>query len=145
MILTLLIIPIWLIMHFGIGRKEGHNAKWVLYMLCGMLGVISLSIIISFLGILKVKINVSSKELVFSRIFSQSILQSSEIEGYYISVYKTKGGTAQGRIIRTKSNRFLEFNPGNLDDLKPLNEYLNDLPIEYYGEKRSFYPFTAGL
>jgi hypothetical protein len=140
----LLIVSAYLIFVFGILSKESEDGRWVFYIIGSLLILIFLNIIVSFFGVLKIKIDKSSGQLVFSRLFSKTMVQSSEIEGYYISIYNTRSGTVRGRIIKTKS-KIIELNPGNLNDLTPLNEYLEGLAIECYGEKRSFYPIAAGL
>jgi hypothetical protein len=69
----------------------------------------------------------------------------SDIAAWYISVDPSRGGTLYGRIIKTKDHKAIELSPMNLQDVAGIDEFLKKPGIKYLGEKRTFYPFTAGL
>ncbi|GAC1310831.1 MAG: hypothetical protein NVSMB24_28910 [Mucilaginibacter sp.] len=138
----LFIVGIFII--YGIASAEDRNT-WVLYLLCILLLSLIFGITFSLFGVIKVYADKSSGELTFVRFFSKNTIQSPEISGYYISVYNTRYGMSYGRIIKTTDNKIIELNPGNLKNVLDIDEYLKEQSVESLGEKRSHYPFTAGL
>jgi hypothetical protein len=143
-ILILLAMCEYLIIKNFIINGEHKNGAWVLYFLSLILTFLCVNIIVSFLGVIKVDVDGSLNKITCYRLFSKRVISDSDIIGYYASVYNTRHGTSYGRIIKTSDNRIIELNPGNLKDVSRIDDYLNGLDIEFYGEKRSFYPFTSG-
>jgi hypothetical protein len=143
--LCLFVTAIYLAVYYGSIKKQIQNGVGLLYFIITLLIWVSISTILSFLGIIKVEINTITGQIVLIRLFSKKTIEASEVIGYYISVYKTKYGTSFGRIIQTSDNKIYELNQGNLNEVVTVDEYFNNLSIEFMGEKTSFYPFTSGL
>ena len=144
-ILLAFLIAICLVVYYGIVMNETKNGIVLLYLLTLLLICFSVNICLSFFGVIKVEINKSLGQITFIRFLSKKIISVSEITGYYKSVYNTKHGTSYGRIIKTRDNKIKELNPGNLNEVSTIDEFLDSPSIEFFGEKRSFYPFTSGL
>jgi len=96
--------------NFGIHQKI--DAVPVLYMLGVILCFFIINILMSLLGIIKVSINTSARQITFIRLFSKQTISDKEIVGFYSSYYNTKHGTSYGRIIKLNGDKVKELNPG---------------------------------
>ena len=113
--------------------------------LCVAFLLLTVVLIISFLGIYKVEAIDMPKEITFYRIFSKQVIPASAITGYYITVSKTKNGAFYGRMLQTSDNKIVTLDPANLKDINQIDEYLKGSNITYLGEKSLNFPFIYSV
>ncbi|WP_295664730.1 hypothetical protein [uncultured Mucilaginibacter sp.] len=140
-LLIIFSILLFLIVFYGIIK----NGQQPLYIVAALISWLYVGLLISVFGVLKVQIDEFDGKWTFIRIVSKKEIDSGQISRYYKSVYNTRKGSSYGIIIELGNSKLIELNPGNLDKVMQLEQYLKTLKIEFAGEKKSFYPFTSAL
>jgi hypothetical protein len=143
-LIIVLSVVLYLVITNLIIKGDGKGVG-VLYFMCLALVFLIINIVLTLFGIIKVEADETSGEITFSRLFSKKTIHKQDIIAYSTSVSDSRGGAIYGRVIKMKDSKIIALSSVNLQDVTDIDDLLKKHDIKYLGEKRSFYPFSAGL
>jgi hypothetical protein len=122
------------------GNLNDKKGLGILYFIVLLSSFNYVVIIRSFLQVLKVQIDESSGEILFTKLFSTIIIHKTDIAGYYTIIYK---GSRQkpwfGLLVKTVNDQSFRLTEQNLKSIEPLKEYLEQENLTNLGEKKPFF------
>lgn len=125
------------------GILDGQESRKGIVLLSLMVGAFTLAFILpvrSFFQIMKVRIEESSEEIFFTRLFSTKKIKKVDITGYYTTVYKgSREKPWLGLVVVTKDNRSFRLTEQNLKSIDPLEKYFEKENLPNLDEKRRFW------
>jgi len=119
-----------------------NNMTWMWTILLLLVIILTAS---SFTGVVKLEEDAASKQIIVSTLFKKKAFAIREIDGYYMSVYKSSKSnvTRYGRTLMMKDGKRLELYPGNLTYIDSIDQLMTDNSIPYLGEKSMSFPFST--
>jgi len=146
-IIALLIIValLYLIIKKGIieGRVNHEKGIGILYFTVPLLTFVFTVIVSSFFQVLKVRVDIVSGEIIFTKLFSTLVISKQDIIGYYTTIYKgSRAKPWRGLLLKTVDSKSIKLTQQNLKSIHELKELLEQQNLKYLGEKPLLFSST---
>lgn len=111
----------------------------------GLITMFPVYLIWTLFGVLWVTISNDGTTISFHHFYKTLVITSSDIDGYYKTVHKTKVSTFQGLLIKLKSNKVVEVTEYNLRSIKDIKGFLSYNKVPLRGNKNSWFPLKRRI
>ena len=89
-----------------------------------------------------VRLSIDDLKIHFHYLHTSVKIHSSDIDGYFKTIHRTRIKSYSGLLIRLKTGKVLEVSEYNVKSIEGIKGFLQTYKIPYRGEKSSWFPFT---
>ena len=114
----------------------------IIYLLILAMSFYIVMVLISIMGIIKVRIDTISDTITLISIFSKKTIRIKEIENYFWTTHKNSIKVFNGILLTLRHGKTIQLTGQNIKSISDFRVFLDDKKVAYAGEKKMKFPFN---
>jgi hypothetical protein len=114
----------------------------IIYFLILAMAFYIVMVLISIMGIIKVRVDTISDTISLISIFSKKTIRIKEIENYFWTTHKNSIKVFNGILLTLRQGKTIQLTGQNIKSISDFRDFLDDKKVAYAGEKKMKFPFN---